>query len=125
MATTGPLNDQARAIVEAVLEAIDIPHAATVGEAEKRQAILTERLRLLVAELRSIARSGVIELPMTYLAEGLAKHPVDGYLTTAEALQRTEDGATWDEAVGAKASRRVGGFAATVLSALARRGGAS
>lgn len=103
MATTGPLSDQARAIVEAVLEAIDIPHAATTGHAETRQAILTERIRHLKVSMKSLIQhdrvGGWLDGELADLSERLAKHPVDGYLTTDEALQRTEDGATWDEAV--------------------------
>jgi hypothetical protein len=100
VSTTGPLNLQARAIVEAVLEAIDIPHAATVEGAETRQAILTERLRHLRISLKSLAVHGDTAWALADLEKQLAEHPATGYLTTGDVLQRTEDGATWDEAVG-------------------------
>lgn len=83
----------------AVREALDIPHAATVGDDETRAKILDERLGHTVAMLVGILdRDPVRDIPWSvgYLREQLAKHPAEGYRT-------------WDEAVAAmKASKAAG-----------------
>lgn len=70
----------------AVLEAIDIEHAATAGGQEIRDKILVERAGHAVVMLRSILGGGSFDVPWSvgYLRDRLAEHPASGYLTWAE-----------------------------------------
>lgn len=82
---TRPLLDA----LTAVREALDIPHAATVGDDETRAKILDQRLSLTVIMLRGILErptTGAIPWSVGYLREQLAKHPAQGYKTWAEAV---------------------------------------
>ncbi len=69
----------ARDALEAVQEAIDIPHAASLGDDETRTAILLHRVRDAVVMLSSILdgdRSAEhIAWSVEYLRERLAEHP--------------------------------------------------
>jgi hypothetical protein len=69
--------------LKAVLEALDIPHAATVGEEAKRDEILKDRICHTVVFLRGIlAGDGTdVEWSIAYLREQLAKNPPVGYRT--------------------------------------------
>jgi hypothetical protein len=49
-----PTRDELLDALHAVRETIDIPHAATVGEQEKRDAILIDRVGHAVAMLRGL-----------------------------------------------------------------------
>ena len=49
------LHPQARQIIEAVLEAIDIPYGASAGEAAIRERVLAERAMNLKIALRNAA----------------------------------------------------------------------
>jgi hypothetical protein len=108
--TTGPLNDQARAIVEAVLEAIDIPYAATTGHEVTREAILRHRLMHTMVCLRGILdRADApypadLEASLAYLREKNAEHPATGYVTYEQAQARLKDGMDWMMAVLAEKS---------------------
>ncbi|MEU6703852.1 hypothetical protein [Streptomyces wuyuanensis] len=81
-ASTDPLRDLAKA----VLEALDIPHAATFGDDKVREPIMTER----VMHAR-IALEGVLERgddpgwSADFLRARLAEHPADGYRHVGEA----------------------------------------
>lgn len=80
----------------AVREALDIPHAATVGDDETRAEILDHRLGHAVAMLAGILDRDLIrDIPWSvgYLREQLAKHPATGYRT-------------WDEAVAEMRARQ-------------------
>jgi hypothetical protein len=74
--------------LEAVLEALDIPHAATVGDEEKRTAILVERIGHTVVMLNSILRAEhpAPDVPwsVAYLRARLAEHPAVGYKRWAQ-----------------------------------------
>jgi hypothetical protein len=83
----------ARDALAAVLEALDIPLAATVGDEEKRAGILGERVMHAVLALKELA--GPVRDPgwtVAHLREQLAAHPAEGYRT-------------WDEAVADRAAR--------------------
>lgn len=70
-----------RALLDAVLEAIDIPHPATVGDQDAYRAVLDRRLGLAVI----VARAALAEEPdsiawnTAYLHRKLAEHPPTGY----------------------------------------------
>jgi hypothetical protein len=73
----------------AVREALDIPHAATVGDDETRAKILDERTGHAVVMLCGIlGEDAITDIPWSagYLREQLAKHPAEGYKTWAEAM---------------------------------------
>jgi hypothetical protein len=91
-----------RATLEAVLDALDIPFAATVGHAETRQKILADRAMHAVIALRSIlddADGMFAEVAVSHLRAKLAEHPATGYVTTEQAHQRLAEGANWMQAV--------------------------
>ena len=66
-------------------EALDIPHAATVGDEERRTAILVERAGHAVVMLRAILHeqhpAPDIAWSVAYLRDRLAEHPSVGYKT--------------------------------------------
>lgn len=102
------LNPETRAVIDTVLEAIDIPYAATVGHEETRARILGERIMQLKVSLRLIAeaddrRDRFMDEKFTdglaYLRKCLAEHPPTGYVTAQQARDRTAAGASWPEAV--------------------------
>jgi hypothetical protein len=73
--------------LEAVREAIDIPHAATIGDAEIREQILYVRLLHAVVFLdRILGGHSTVCIPWSveYLREQLAKYPAQGYKTWDE-----------------------------------------
>jgi hypothetical protein len=74
-----------RGALEAVREAIDIPHAATVGDEDKRTAILLERAGHAVVMLSSVLDGSYpapdIPWSVAYLRDRLAEHPAAGYKT--------------------------------------------
>jgi hypothetical protein len=77
----------------AVREALDIPHAATVGDDETRAKILDQRTGHAVAMLRGILdRDPVADIPwsVAYLRERLAEHPASGYKTWDERVAELE-----------------------------------
>jgi hypothetical protein len=81
------------AALAAVREALDIPHAATVGDDEIPAKILDERLGHTVAMLAGILdRDPVADIPWSagYLRERLAEHPAEGYKTWAERVAELE-----------------------------------
>jgi hypothetical protein len=78
----------ARDALAAVLEALDIPHAATMGDQETRNKILLERAGHAVVMLRSVL-DGEHPAPdapwsVAYLRERLAEHPAANYKTWGE-----------------------------------------
>lgn len=92
----------ARDALEAVREALDIPHAATVGEQETRNAILLERAGHVVVMLSAIldGEHPAPDVPwsVAYLRARLAEHPPTGYRTWAERVAeldaaKAQDGA--------------------------------
>lgn len=91
-----------RDLLTAILEAIDLPHPATVGGTEAHDQLLNTRASHARIALRSVLDDGpVLGLAWTaqYLREQLAKHPVAGYVTADQAHERLDAGMSWSEAV--------------------------
>lgn len=79
--------------LQAVREAIDIPHAATAGDQETRDAILINRVMHAVVMLGSILNGKSytdVAWSTAYLRERLAEHPAEGYKTWEERLAELE-----------------------------------
>lgn len=105
------MNPETRAVVDAVREALDIPHAATAGGDETRQEILTERVmhllvcvtylseRYRLAEKVGLPIGSAVPDQLAYLRERLATHPPAGYVTNEQARERRQQGASWMESV--------------------------
>jgi hypothetical protein len=77
--------------LRAVLEALDIPHPATVGDGEVRDRILGERvmhtvvfLRGLLTDLTDDWAAARAERGLDYFRQKLAEHPAAGYRTWDE-----------------------------------------
>lgn len=72
-----PLGD----FLAAVLEALDIPHPATVGDSEQHAAVLADRVMHAAIALRSTLDGHPCDIEWTtaYLRERLAEHPPTGY----------------------------------------------
>ncbi|MFF3460990.1 hypothetical protein ACWCQN_39985 [Streptomyces sp. NPDC001984] len=71
-----------RELLAAVLEALDIPHPATVGDTEAHDRLLNDRAMHAAIALRSVLEDKpVMEVEWTtrYLRERLAEHPPTGY----------------------------------------------
>lgn len=93
------LTDQStvtREALDAVRDALDIPHAATVGEQETRDRILVERAGHAVVMLQSILGADTFDpaWSIAYLREQLAKHPAAGYKTWAERVAELDAAAS-------------------------------
>lgn len=91
-----------RALLAAVLEALDIPHPATVGHTEVYDQVRNERATHAVVALRSVLDDKPlmgIEWTTAYLRERLAEHPATGYVTVGQAHAALAEGKTWSEAV--------------------------
>ena len=99
------LSPDARELLATVLEALDIPHAASKGNGEIRAEILAERLLYTVVSLRSLAEGNFAHTAapvaecMGWLREHLAEHPPTGYVTYEQAQERIKAGASWMDAV--------------------------
>jgi hypothetical protein len=79
---------QFREALAAVLEALDIPSPATVGDEETHDRILLERVTHAVIFLRGLlgGRGLGTEWEIRYLREKLAEHPAEGYRTWDQAV---------------------------------------
>ncbi len=96
--TQGAAPDQAQLLdaLTAVREALDIPHAATVGDQETRDAILVERVGHAAAMLDGLfgrlgdGRDPMIGWSAGYLRARLAEHPAEGYRTWDERMAELE-----------------------------------
>ena len=79
-----------RDALTAVLEALDVPHAATVGDEEIRNKILIERVGHTVVMLTSIldGEHPAPDVPwsIAYLRARLAERPAVGYKTWQERM---------------------------------------
>lgn len=78
-----------REALAAVLEALDIPQPATVGDEGIHDGILLERVTHTVIFLRGILAAGRVtasEDEIRYLREKLAEHPAEGYKTWDQAV---------------------------------------
>lgn len=100
--TTHTLPEPVRDLLAAVLEAIDLPHPATVGGSEAHDRLLSIRVVHARIALHSILDDGPDMGPAwnaQYLRERLAEHPVAGYVTVNQAHAALDEGKTWSEAV--------------------------
>ncbi|MFI0134735.1 hypothetical protein [Streptomyces luteogriseus] len=90
-----------RELLAAVLEALDIPHPATVGHQEAHDRILNDRVTHAKIALRSALDGGPlgVDWDTQYLRERLAEHPPTGYVTSDQAHTVLAEGKTWSEAV--------------------------
>ena len=99
------LPEPVRDLLAAVLEAIDLPHPATVGGAETHDRILAARAVHARIALRSAL--GDVDLGpclgptwnARYLRERLAQHPITGYVTVQQADAALNAGKPWSEAI--------------------------
>jgi len=82
---------EATSALEAVRDALDIPHAATVGDDETRAKIIEARVMHAVTFLRSILDTEPYDpgWHVAYLRDRLAEHPATGYRTWDEAVAET------------------------------------
>lgn len=108
MGNLNNLSAETRAVIDAVLEALDIPYAATVAHDETRARIMDERIMRLKVSMEHLAEAAdrgdrfmdeKFTENLAYLRERLAEHPAEGYVTAAQARERCDAGATWSEAV--------------------------
>jgi hypothetical protein len=82
----------------AVREAIDIPHAATLGDEARRAHVLAARVMRAVICLEALTGKHAdreVAGEVAYLRERLAEHPAEGYKT-------------WDQAVAELRGRKDG-----------------
>ncbi|MCX4578137.1 hypothetical protein OHB41_34105 [Streptomyces sp. NBC_01571] len=95
--------DPVRDLLATVLEAIDLPHAATIGGDEVRVRLLATRATHVRIALRSVLGDDAPDLGVTwdanYLRERLAEHPITGYVTADQADAALNQGKTWSQAV--------------------------
>ncbi|AGP56168.1 hypothetical protein [Streptomyces rapamycinicus] len=83
---THNLPEPAADLLRAILEALDIPHPATVGDSEVHARVLADRVMHTVVALHGVLDEGVtrhlgIEWTTAHLRERLAEHPPTGYRT--------------------------------------------
>ena len=103
-----PISAPVRDLLTAVLEALDLPHPATVGDTEVHDRLLNTRAVHARIALRSLLDDGPDLGPAwnaAYLREQLAKHPVTGYVTAEQAHAALDAGKSWSEAVSLPAER--------------------
>ncbi|MGW2292300.1 hypothetical protein [Streptomyces phaeochromogenes] len=89
-----------RHLLAAVLEALDIPHPATMGDSQAHDRILSERAMHAVIALRSTLEGHPLDVEFTtsYLRERLDEHP-PAYVTVDQARAALASGKSWSEAV--------------------------
>jgi hypothetical protein len=71
-----------RELLAAVLEAIDLPYPATVGDSERYHEVLERRVAHVAIALRGVLHDRPlmdVEWEAEYLRERLAEHPPTGY----------------------------------------------
>ena len=97
------LPEPVRALLAAVLEALDLPHPATTGGTEAHDRLLNTRARHACIALRSVldddGRGMGPAWDAAYLRERLAEYPVAGYVTADQAHAALDVGKSWSEAV--------------------------
>lgn len=94
---------QLRELLAAVVEALDIPSAATLGGDEVRSAMLADRAMTTVVTLRAVVaglpRWATIANETAHLREHLGARPVRGYVTWETAQARREAGQDYMQSV--------------------------
>lgn len=96
------MNADVRDLLAAILEALDLPHPATIGGSEAHDQLLVTRAGHARIALRSVLDDGGGMGPAwdaQYLRERLAEHPVAGYVTADQAHAALAEGKSWSEAV--------------------------
>ncbi|WP_406171191.1 hypothetical protein [Streptomyces sp. NBC_00996] len=91
-----------RELLAAVLEALDIPHPATVGDSEAHDRILIDRVMHAKIALHSVLTDDCplgVNWNVQYLRERLAEHPPTGYVAYDQARASLAAGKSWIEAV--------------------------
>ncbi|MDW4904441.1 hypothetical protein RB628_03580 [Streptomyces sp. ADMS] len=79
------LPEPVRDLLAAVLEALDIPSPATVGDTEAHHALLADRAMDAVVALQGVLHCGDhTEWAATYLRARLAENPATGYRAWGE-----------------------------------------
>ena len=77
-----------RELLAVVLEALDIPHPATVGDTEAHDRVLADRAMHTVIALQRVLEDDDVPLGIgwttAYLRERLAEHPATGYRAWGE-----------------------------------------
>ncbi|WP_416978680.1 hypothetical protein [Streptomyces sp. T028] len=93
--------DELRELLAAVLEALDIPYAATVDAEDAYRRTLEERAMHAKIALCSVLEGHPLDTEWTtaYLRERLAEHPPTGYVTVDQARAALAEGKTWAQAV--------------------------
>lgn len=96
--------------LRAVLEALDIPNPATLGDEEAHSRALKDRVRHTVVMLRSVLgpeRSAGVPWSTAYLRERLAEHPPTGYKTWQQLVAGTHARAAGARPLTAEAAAAV------------------
>lgn len=87
--STPDIPQPVRDLLTAILEAVDVPHPATVGDRERFHQVLVDRALDAVTALRGVLQHGDdAGWSADYLRARLAEKPATGYRTWGEA--RTE-----------------------------------
>ena len=100
-ASPGAAREDLLDALRAVREALGIPHAATVGDQEVRDAILVERAGHAVAMLDGILGKDPfpdVSWSVAYLRARLAEHPATGYKTWEARVAELEAARQADQA---------------------------
>ncbi|MGV9803905.1 hypothetical protein ACWDTP_38300 [Mycobacterium sp. NPDC003449] len=87
---SAPIPEPAADLLRAVLDALDIPYPATVGDAERRDKILADRAMHTVIALRDVLDHQPhtnVEWSTAYLRRKVAQHPPTGYRAVGVPLQ--------------------------------------
>lgn len=97
------LSEPVRDLLTAVLEALDLPHPASVGGTEAHDQLLATRASHARIALRSVLDDNGTGMgpawDAQYLRERLAEHPITGYVTADQAHERLDAGMSWSAAV--------------------------
>ncbi|MER6146204.1 hypothetical protein ABT174_40470 [Streptomyces sparsogenes] len=80
--SAGPLPEQVAALLDAVVEALDIPAPATYSDREQYREVLDDRALWVIVALKSVLLDPTglaAEWMVTCLRERLAEHPPTSY----------------------------------------------
>jgi hypothetical protein len=84
--------DTYRDALAAMLEALDLPHPASIGDLDQYRQVLEDRAMHVRVTLRSILRddrhADDAAWDVSYLREQIAKTPATGYRTVDESAQQ-------------------------------------
>lgn len=95
-----------RKLLAAVVEALDLPYAATVGGDEVRSKVVADRLMSVMVVMKAVVaglpRYTTIAAQVEHLRERVAEHPARGYVTWDTAIARREAGQDYMQSVTAQ-----------------------